>query len=482
MKQSYDIVVVGSGPNGLAAAIVAARCGLSTVVLEAGKTCGGGTRSAELTLPGFLNDVCSAVHPMAAASEFFRRLPLAEFGLAWITPPTAAAHPLDSGEAVLLTNDVAETARLLGADRSHYLHTIGAIAKRWPAIESNVLGPLKMPEHPVDFGLFGLLALLPANIFAKATFSSVRARALFAGTAAHSIRPLSSPGSAAIGLVLSAVAHAYGWPIPKGGSQAIANALLRYFESLGGEIITEFKVESWRQLPPSRVVLFDTSPRTMARIAADRLPRSYVRALERYPYGPGIFKLDWALNAPIPWKAPDCLTSATVHVGGTLEEIAESERAPWNNRCAEKPFVLVTQPSLFDSTRAPRQKHTAWGYCHVPKGCDVDMTQRIEGQIERFAPGFRDVILCRTARSPSMLESENPNLVGGDVGGGSNELLNLFFRPTWRMYSTPAPGVYLCSASTPPGGGVHGMCGYHAAIRAIGQQFGKSVLAVSGLA
>ena len=482
MKQSYDVVVIGSGPNGLAAAIVAARCGLSTIVLEASKTFGGGTRSAELTLPGFVNDVCSAVHPMALASGFFRKLPLGEFGLEWITPPTAAAHPLDSGEAVLLTNDVAETAALLGVDRSRYLHTVGAVARNWAEIENNVLGPLKMPEHPVAFILFGLLALLPANTFAKASFSSIRARALFAGIAAHSIRALTSPGSAAIGLVLSAVAHAYGWPIPKGGSQAIASALLRYFESLGGEIITEFKVEKWGELPASRVVLFDTAPRTMARISADHLPQSYVRALERYPYGPGIFKVDWALNAPIPWKARECLNSATVHVGGTLEEIAESERAPWNNKCAENPFVLVTQPSLFDSTRAPEEKHTAWGYCHVPNGCAVDMTQRIEDQIARFAPGFRDVILRRAARSPAVLESENANLVGGDVGGGSNELVNLFFRPTWRTYSTPAPDVYLCSASTPPGGGVHGMCGYHAAIRAIRQHFGKSVLAVSGLA
>jgi phytoene dehydrogenase-like protein len=482
MNRSYDVVVIGSGPNGLAAAIVAARCGLSTVVLEASETCGGGARSAELTMPGFLNDVCSAVHPMALASGFFRSLPLRAFGLEWITPPTAAAHPLDSGEAALLTNDVEETARLLGVDRTRYFRTIGAIARNWPKIETDVLSPLKMPSHPFAFASFALLALLPANIFAKSAFSSVKARALFAGNAAHSIRALSSPGSAAIGLVLSAVAHVYGWPIPEGGSQAIANALLRYFESLGGETVLGFKVESWRELPRSRIVLFDTSPRTLARILAHRLSKSYVRALEGYPYGPGVFKVDWALNAPIPWKARECLTSATVHVGGTLDEIADSERAPWINKWAEKPFVLVTQPSLFDPTRAPYKKHTAWGYCHVPNGCDVCMTARIEAQIERFAPGFRDVILCRAARGPSQLQSENPNLVGGDVGGGSNDLVNLFFRPTWRTYSTPVRGAYLCSAATPPGGGVHGMCGYNAAVRAIRQHFGEAVLAASRLA
>jgi phytoene dehydrogenase-like protein len=481
MNQSYDVVIIGSGPNGLAAAIVAARCGLSTLVLEASTVAGGGTRSAELTLPGFLNDVCSAVHPMARASTLFRSLPLGDFGLEWITPPTAAAHPLDSGEVGLLTNDFEETARLLGVDRNRYLHTIGAIARKWTKIEGDVLGPFGMPAHPVAFASFGLLALLPANIFAKLAFSSVKTQALFAGNAAHSIRALSSPGSTAIGLVLSAVAHVYGWPIPKGGSQSIANALLRYLESLGGEIVTGFKVESWRQLPTARIFFFDTSPRTMSRILSDRLPAGYARALERYPYGPGIFKIDWALDASIPWKARECLTSATVHVGGTLEEIAESERAPWVNKCAEKPFVLVTQPSLFDPTRAPKQKHTAWGYCHVPNGCDVCMTDRIEAQIERFAPGFRDTILCRAVRGPSVLEAENSNLVGGDVGGGSNDLVNLFFRPTWRKYSTPSSGIYLCSAATPPGGGVHGMCGYNAAIRAIQQQFGEATVRLSRL-
>ena len=481
MDSSYDVVVIGSGPNGLAAAIVAARCGLSTLVLEANESTGGGTRSAELTLPGFLNDVCSSVHPMARASPFLRALPLDRFGLRWITPPAAAAHPMETGEAVLLANDVGDTARMLGADGHRYLRTIGSVTRRWPRIEPDVLGPIGFPSHPLAYAAFGVPALLPAHLFAKLAFSSPQARALFAGSAAHSIRPLSSLGSAAIGLVLSAVAHVYGWPLPKGGAQSIAHALAGYLRSLGGQIVTGVNVTTHRELPGARLLLFDTSPRVMARILAERLPAGYARRLERYTYGPGVFKIDWALSEPIPWKARECLTAATVHVGGTLDEIAAAERAPSVNERPEWPFVLLTQPSLFDDTRAPSARHTAWGYCHVPNGDDVDMTNHIERQVERFAPGFRDVILGRAARAPSVLEGDNPNLVGGDVGGGSNDLLNLLFRPTWRMYSTPAPDAYLCSAATPPGGGVHGMCGYHAAIRGIRNRFGASVVARSGL-
>ena len=472
LDRSYDVVVVGSGPNGLAAGIVAARHGLSVVVIEAHDTIGGGTRTAELTLPGFRHDVCSAVHPMGRASPFFRQLPLHEFGLEWITPPAAAAHPLDGGDAALLGNSLEETVERLGSDGRAYARWIGPIVRQWSELEADILGPIGFPAHPFAYARFGLEALLPATLFAKLAFSSEKARALFAGNAAHSILPLSRLGSAAVGVVLCAVAHRFGWPIPRGGSQAIAEALGGCLRSLGGKIVTGHPVETHRELPTARLVLFDTAPRDMVRILGDRLPGRYRRQLEQYRYGPGAFKIDWALSQPIPWTARECARAATVHVGGTLEEIALSEQAPWKGGHAEKPFVLVTQPSLFDSSRAPPGKHTAWGYCHVPNGSDRSMTDAIELQIERFAPGFRDVILARSVRSPSVLERDNPNLVGGDVGGGSNELVSLLFRPTRRLYSTPARGIYLCSAATPPGGGVHGMCGWNAAMSALRREFG----------
>lgn len=467
MRSTYDVVVIGSGPNGLAAGIVAAQQGRSVLLIEARETIGGGLRSAELTLPGFVHDVCSSVHPMAVASPFFRGLPLAGQGLTWITPPAAAAHPLDTGDAVVLYNDAVRTADSLGVDGREYLRAIGALGRLWPDIEGDILGPLGFPSHPVSYARFALPALLSATIFARLSFSTVRARALFAGCAAHAIRPLSSPGSAAIAIALAAVAHAHGWPVARGGSQSIADALAAHFRSLGGEIMTGTAIENASQLPAAKSLLFDTSPRAMARIMRDRLPASYVEKLERYPYGPGAFKVDWALSEPIPWKARACLDAATVHVGGTHEEIAESESAPWRGECAERPFVLVTQPSVFDASRAPAGRHTAWAYCHVPNGSTTDMTARIESQIERFAPGFRDTILARAVTTPATMEHDNANLVGGDVGAGSNSLLNILFRPTWRMYGTPARGVYLCSAATPPGAGVHGMCGYHAATLAL---------------
>ena len=467
MSSPYDVAVIGSGPNGLAAAIVAAQRGLSTVIYEANDTIGGGLRSAALTESGFVHDVCSSVHPMGAASPFFRSLPLERLGLEWITPPAAAAHPLEGGDAVMLWNDLARTADALGADSAAYRRTIGALAGDWSKLEASILAPVGIPKHPIAYTRFALPALFSAHAYASCTFSTERARALFAGSAAHSIVPFSYLGSAAISLVLSAVGHARGWPVARGGSQSIANALAAHFRSLGGEIVTGTPITSHAQLSKARHLFFDTSPRAMARIMGDRLPRDYARQLERYPYGPGVFKVDWALNAPIPWKSADCLQAATVHVGGAFDEIAASERAPWRGECIERPFVLVTQPSLFDPSRAPAGKHTAWGYCHVPRGTTVDMTARIEAQIERFAPGFRDVIVARAVHSPATLEAGNANLIGGDIGGGSNELLNLLLRPTWRHYSTPAPGVHLCSAATPPGGGIHGMCGFHAATKAL---------------
>jgi phytoene dehydrogenase-like protein len=468
VRSAYDVAVIGSGPNGLAAAIVAAQRGLATVVLEARDTIGGGLRTSELTLPGFLHDVCSSVHPMGAASPFFRELPLARHGLHWITPPAAAAHPLDNGDVVMLYNDVERTAERLGPDRARYLRTIGAIAKDWPRLERDILAPLGFPRHPLLFARFGAQALMPAELYARVAFRSVHARALFAGCAGHAILPLSSPGSAAVAIVLAAAAHARGWPVARSGSISIAAAMASHLIELGGEIEPCQNIEEFAQLPGAKHLFFDTSPRAMADIMGERFPRRFSWQLRQYPYGYGAFKVDWALSEPIPWKARECLEAATVHVGGTLEEIAASEVAPSVGGWAERPFVLVTQPSVFDETRAPAGQHTAWGYCHVPNGSTVDMTERIENQVERFAPGFKECILARAVRPPAMIEAENPNLVGGDVAGGSNELANLFFRPTWRRYSTPVPGVFLCSAATPPGGGIHGMCGYHAATTAFG--------------
>jgi len=463
----HDVVVVGSGPNGLAAAIVAAQRGHSTRLLEAGATLGGGLRSGPLTLPGFVHDLCASVHPMAVASPFFRSLPLERHGLQWITPPAAAAHPLDGGDAVMLWNDLERCIDGLGADGRRYRRTIGALAADWAHLEATILAPVGMPRHPLSFARFGLPALLPARTWARWMLGTPRGRALFAGCAAHSIVPFSYLGSAAIGMVLATVAHTRGWPIARGGSQAIADALAAHFVSLGGTITTDTLIETESQLPRAGRLLFDTSPAAMARIMGPRFPAGFADRLARYPHGPGVFKVDWALSGPIPWRAPHCLEAATVHVGGTLEEIAAAEAAPWRGECPERPFVLVTQPSLFDPSRAPVGQHTAWGYCHVPRGSTVDMTARIEAQLERFAPGFRERILARSVRTPATLAASNPNYVGGDIGGGANTLWNLVFRPTWRRYGTPARGVYLCSAATPPGGGVHGMCGFHAAERAL---------------
>jgi phytoene dehydrogenase-like protein len=462
MKSSYDVVVIGSGPNGLAAAALAAQRGLSTLVLEARDTVGGGLRSAPLTLPGFVHDVCSSVHPMAIASPVFRQLALEQHGLEWIMPAASAAHPLDDGTAAMLYTDAARTAEALGPDKSRYEQTIGAVAASWDRLETDLLSPIGFPSHPFSFARFGLPGLLPAEVFAK-VFSTTRARALFAGCAAHAILPFDAAGSTAFAMALAAVGHARGWPVARGGSQSVADALVRVIHAYGGDVVTGVNVERHEQLPRWETLFFDTSPRAMAGIMGDRFPAVFAASLRAFRYGPGAFKVDWALSEPIPWKARQCLDAATVHVGGTFEEIADAEGAPWRGTAAERPFVLVTQPSVIDGSRAPGGKHTAWGYCHVPNGSTVDMTDRIEAQIERFAPGFRDCILARAIRSPLTIEAENANLVGGDVGSGSNQFLNLVFRPTWRRYATPVRGVFLCSAATPPGAGVHGMCGYHAA-------------------
>jgi phytoene dehydrogenase-like protein len=464
-----DAVVVGSGPNGLAAAIALARGGRSVLVLEARETIGGGCRSAELTLPGFLHDVCSAIHPLGLGSPFFKTLPLADHGLEWIHPPAPVAHPLDDGTAVVIERSVEETAAGLGPDADAYRRLMGPLAAGWEGLAPDLLAPLHLPRQPLAMARFGLMAIRSAGGFATARFQGERARAVFAGMAGHSILPLERAATAAIGLVLGVLAHAVGWPLPRGGSRRIGEALAAHLRSLGGEIQTGSPVESLDSLPPARAVLCDVTPRQLLALAGDRLRGRYRRALERYRYGPAAFKLDYALSGPIPWRARDCARAATVHLGGTLEEIAASEAAVGRGDHPERPFVLLVQPSLFDTSRAPAGRHTAWAYCHVPNGSTFDMSARIEAQIERFAPGFRDLVLARSALTPARLQEHNPNYVGGDINGGAQDLRQMFTRPTARLvpYSTPAPGLYICSSSTPPGGGVHGMCGYHAARAAL---------------
>ncbi len=469
VRPTCDVVVIGSGPNGLAAAIVAAQRGLSVRLYEAHPYVGGGLRSAELTAPGFTNDACASVLPMGAASPFLRSLPLGPLGFEWLTPEAAAAHPLDDGSAAMLWNELGRTCSELGRDGPAWNRAIGTTARDWHELEADILAPVGIPRHPLTYTRFGLGALRTADGFARGNFGGAPARALFAGVAGHGVTPFTFAGSAAVGIVLSATAHVRGWPVVRGGSQKLADALVAHFRSLGGEIVTGTPIASFDQLPQAKHYFFDTTPRALAAILGDRVPASFARTAQAYPHGPGVFKVDWALREPIPWRASDCAKAATVHVGGTLEEIASAEAAPWRGEHAERPFMLVTQPSVVDATRAPAGQHTAWGYCHVPNGSRVDMTARIEAQMERFAPGFRDVVIARTARTPQMLEADNANLVGGDIGGGANTLANILFRPTWRHYNTGVPNVHLCSASTPPGGGVHGMCGYHAATRVLGR-------------
>jgi len=465
-----DAIVVGSGPNGLTAAIMLARAGLKTVLREAQATIGGGLRSSELTLPGFTHDVCSAVHPLALSSPVFRTLPLADFGLEWVQPPAALAHPLDGGKAVMLERSPDATAAALGAGGRDWLKLHAAFAEAWEELSGDVLSPpVRFPKHPILMARFGLQALRTAVGLARGALHGTEARALFAGNAAHSFLPLETPGTAAFGLLLSVAGHAVGWPIARGGSQRLADALAGYFRSLGGEIQIDAPVERLDEVRGARVVILDLTPRQIVRIGGATLPEGYRRALERYRYGAAAFKLDWALDGPVPWSAPECARAATVHLGGTLEEVAASEAAPARGEVNDRPFVLLVQPTLFDPSRAPAGKHIAWAYCHVPNGCTMDLTDRIERQVERFAPGFRDRVLARSVITPADFERRNANLVGGDISGGMMDLRQVFARPVPSLtpYRTPLRGVYLCSASTPPGGGAHGMGGYHAAKAAL---------------
>ena len=439
------------------------------LVVEGRDTVGGGARSAALTLPGFLHDVCSAVHPMAAGSPFFSTLPLSEHGLDWVHPPAPLAHPLDDGTAVMMERSVEATADGLGPDAASYSELFVPLVSDWDKLTVDILGPLRFPRHPLVTARFGLTGLRSARSVAQARFRGERARALFAGLAAHSILPLERPLSAAFGLVLGAAGHAVGWPMPRGGAQRISGALASHLTSLGGRIETGVPVERLEDVPAAVVTLLDMTPRQVVKIAGRSLPGRFRRSLDAYRYGPAAFKVDWALSGPVPWRAPECARAGTVHLGGSMDEIANAERDVWLGRHPDRPFVLLSQPSLFDPSRAPEGQHTVWAYCHVPNGSRFDMTDRIEAQVERFAPGFRERILKRSVRPPAALEEYNPNCVGGDINGGVQDLGQLFSRPARMLnpYSIPSTDIYICSSSTPPGGGVHGMCGYFAARAAL---------------
>jgi phytoene dehydrogenase-like protein len=468
-KPEFKAIVVGAGPNGLAAAITLAREGHSVLLVEAKETIGGGSRSAELTLPGFIHDPCATIHSLGVTSPFFRSLPLADFGLEWIYPSAALAHPLDNGRVVMLERSVEATSAQLGRDGQSYRRFMGPFVENWKKLSYEILGPLRIPRYPFILARFGWYALRSAKGLAKSLFMEEPARALFAGLAGHSIQSLEKLPTAAFGIVLGVSGHTAGWPVARGGSQKIADALANYFLSLGGKITVGQPVRDIEELPSARVVLFDVTPRQLLEIAGKRLPDGYRRQLRKFRYGPGVFKLDYALNGPIPWHAAECARAATVHLGGTMDEIVEAEEQVWNGEHPKNPLVLLAQQTTIDPSRAPVGKHTAWAYCHVPNGSTFDMKERIESQIERFAPGFCDRIIESKVTTPAELEQYNSNYIGGDINGGVQDLTQLYTRPVARLipYSTPAKGIYICSSSTPPGGGVHGMSGYFAARAAL---------------
>ncbi len=467
--RQYDAVVVGSGPNGLAAAISLARARKSVLVLEADETLGGGLRSAELTLPGYLHDVCAAVLPLTLGSPFLSTLPLQDFGLQLLQPRIPLAHPLEDGRAVVLDRSIERTTQGLGSDGAAYGRLMGPLVATSRPLLELLLGPLRWPSHPLTLARFGLSAILPATVLARLNFRQPPAQALLAGMSAHSILPLDRPASAAFGLVLGMLGHAVGWPIARGGSQRVADALVGYLGSLGGQTRTSSRIASLSDLPRHQVALLDLAPRDVLKLAGHALPTPYRRQLGRYRHGPGVFKIDWALETPIPWKAQACRVAGTVHVGGTLGEVASAEAAVWRGEHPSRPFVILAQPTLVDPSRAPPDRHIAWAYCHVPNGSILDMTHAIEAQVERFAPGFASRILARSTRNAAQMQAYNPNYVGGDINGGVQDLLQLWTRPVARLdpYATPNPSILICSSSTPPGGGVHGMCGFYAARSAL---------------
>lgn len=478
MSNDVDAVVVGAGPNGLTAAIVLGRAGLNVVVLEAQDTIGGGCRTAELTLPGYRHDVCAAIHPMGVASPIFQRLDLGAQGVEWLSTPRALAHPLDDGRVAVLSSDLGQTVASLGVDGQRWRALVEPFVDRHAAFFAAVLRPIRIPRHPLLMARFGLLGLQSSTRMQR-RFADEPARALFAGSAAHSVLPLSAPGSASFGLVLAVAGHALAWPCARGGSRAITDALGQLAGDSGCRIHTNRPVRTLRDLPPARAVLFDVTPRQLVAIAGEALSARYRRSLERFRYGPGVFKIDYALSEAIPWRDSACQNAATVHLGGSAAEIVQSEAAANAGAHSPQPFVLLAQQSVMDGSRAPGSRHTGWAYCHVPHGSEVDMTSRIEAQIERFAPGFRDIVLARHVMSPRQLEAHNPNMIGGDIGGGANTLRQFLVRPTvrWDPYTTPHPRLFLCSSSTPPGGGVHGMCGYWAARTVLRRVFARGVSA-----
>lgn len=469
-ETNYDAVVIGSGPNGLAAAITMARKGFSVKVFESSDTVGGGTRTKELTLPGFRHDICSAIHPMAKTSPFLRSLPLEEHGVKWIYPEYPLAHPLEGEPAAVLHRSLSDTIASLGDDGRAYQKLFEPVVQNWDKLAPQLLGPLSLiPDHPILMAGFGFKALQSAESLARSTFNTSGAKALFAGLAAHSILPLDKISTSAIGLVLGAVGHVENWPYPEGGSHAITLAMADYLKTLGGEIETGRQITSLEDLPTSKVIFFNTTPAQLLDIAGELVPKKYARKVNRFEYGAGVFKVDLALDEPIPWRDEACKKAGTVHVGGTFEEIVASEQCLENGTHPKNPYVLVAQQSLFDDTRAPEGKHTCWAYCHVPSGSTRDMTEPILNQIERFAPGFRDIIIGKHTMNTRAMHDYNPNYIGGDINGGKQDITQLFTRPAglFDPYHVPDTNMYLSSSSTPPGGGVHGMCGYHAAQSAL---------------
>ncbi|MEX2605064.1 MAG: NAD(P)/FAD-dependent oxidoreductase [Gracilimonas sp.] len=470
----FDAVVVGSGPNGLSAAVRLSQKGLKVLVLEAKSTVGGGTRTEELTEPGFYHDVCAAVLPTTISSPYLKTLALDRFGLEFIHPEIPFVHPFEDGDAIAIYRSLDKTIDQLGEDGTNYQRLYGSIVKNWDALSEDIFGSLRIPKHPLKMARFGWYGAFSAKHLSNSLFNMPKTKAMFAGCAAHSIVPLNKAFTSSFGLVLGAAAHTVGWPVAKGGTGSVSKALTTLLKSLGGTIQTNYPVHSLSDIPPAKTILFDLTPHQIVQIVGNQLPLSYKNALRNYKYGPGSFKMDWALSEPVPWSNEQCRKTGTLHLGGSFNEIAASEQAVWDGNHAEKPYVLVSQPSLFDDTRAPNGKHTLWAYCHVPNGSEQDMTEVIETQIERFAPGFRDTIISRKSINAQAYQNYNANYVGGDINGGAQFFRQLFGRPVfkWNPYKIPDNAMYICSASTPPGGGVHGMPGYHAAQSALKNEFG----------